>query len=116
MTHEIKRNDFLILSTDGLFDNLYEDEIALIINNHINRSQQLEENPEIVGEEEELNASQNNGSSSFSHSTPFNLLKSSSKKNKISTNKKNKPITNELLNSTCDILVQKACNGIIILY
>jgi len=106
LTHEIKRNDFLILSTDGLFDNLYEDEIALIISNHISCSQQSDETPEeIVGEEEELN--------SFSHSTPFHSSSSSSfKKNQISTNKKNKLITNELLNSTCDILVQKACNGI----
>ena len=28
-----------------------------------------------------------------------------------STFKKTKPITNELLNSTCDLLVKKACNG-----
>ncbi|CAF0804478.1 unnamed protein product [Brachionus calyciflorus] len=34
-THEIKSGDFILLSSDGLFDNLYEDEIALIIDNHI---------------------------------------------------------------------------------
>lgn len=35
LKHKIKFGDFLILSSDGLFDNLYEDEIALIINNHV---------------------------------------------------------------------------------
>ena len=31
----MKPGDYLIISSDGLFDNLYEDEIALIIQNHI---------------------------------------------------------------------------------
>ena len=59
LTHQTKPGDFLLLSTDGLFDNLYEDEIAHIIDNHIN------------GEE----------------------------------------ITSQLLNSTCEVLIQKACKA-----
>jgi serine/threonine protein phosphatase PrpC len=71
LTHEIKAGDFLVLSTDGLFDNLYEDEIALIINNHIqNHSQDTK--------------------------TVINPLPR---------------ITSDLLNSTCDLLVQKACKA-----
>lgn len=35
LTHHVQSGDFLLLSSDGLFDNLYEDEIALIINNHV---------------------------------------------------------------------------------
>ena len=31
-SHLTKSGDFLVLSSDGLFDNLYEDEIALIVN------------------------------------------------------------------------------------
>lgn len=34
-SHQLKPGDYLIISSDGLFDNLYEDEIALIIQNHI---------------------------------------------------------------------------------
>jgi serine/threonine protein phosphatase PrpC len=39
-THRIKSGDFLIVSSDGLFDNLYEDEIAMIITNHIQSRQE----------------------------------------------------------------------------
>lgn len=35
LKHRVKFGDFVVLSSDGLFDNLYEDEIALIINNSI---------------------------------------------------------------------------------
>ena len=34
MTHTVKSGDLLIISSDGLFDNLYEDEIALILNQY----------------------------------------------------------------------------------
>jgi len=39
-THRIKSGDLLIVSSDGLFDNLYEDEIAMIITNHIQSRQE----------------------------------------------------------------------------
>jgi hypothetical protein len=32
--HLIKSGDYIIMSSDGLFDNLYEDEIAMLINKH----------------------------------------------------------------------------------
>ena len=35
LQHSLKAGDFLLLSSDGLFDNLYEDAIALILKNHI---------------------------------------------------------------------------------
>merc|ERR1711884_879621 len=35
-SHLVKSGDFLIISSDGIFDNLYEDEIALIIDQNIN--------------------------------------------------------------------------------
>ncbi len=34
-SHHLKQGDYLIISSDGLFDNLYEDEIALIVQEHI---------------------------------------------------------------------------------
>jgi protein phosphatase PTC7 len=35
LQHSLKTGDFLLLSSDGLFDNLYEDEIALILQNNV---------------------------------------------------------------------------------
>lgn len=35
LKHRVKLGDFVVLSSDGLFDNLYEDEIAQIINSNI---------------------------------------------------------------------------------
>ena len=35
LQHSLKTGDFLLLSSDGLFDNLYEDEIALILQDHV---------------------------------------------------------------------------------
>ena len=35
-SHLVKRGDFILISSDGMFDNLYEDEIALIIDQTIN--------------------------------------------------------------------------------
>lgn len=35
-SHQLKSGDYLIVSSDGLFDNLYEDEIALIVFDYIN--------------------------------------------------------------------------------
>ena len=56
MTHEVKTGDFLILSSDGLFDNLYEDEIALIINNHLSTNLNTKEinEPKTVKYNQEL--------------------------------------------------------------
>jgi serine/threonine protein phosphatase PrpC len=67
-SHQIKSGDYLIISSDGLFDNLYEDEIALIIQEHI-----------------DLFQSQNNNN--------------------------NFKITSDLLDSACQLLVNKASKG-----
>ncbi|RNA44882.1 phosphatase PTC7 -like protein [Brachionus plicatilis] len=80
-THEIKSGDFILLSSDGLFDNLYEDEIALIIDNHIQ--------------------------SSFLQSS-FDNLNDEAKKTVISSSSS---ISSELLSSACELLVQKAENA-----
>lgn len=34
-SHQLKQGDYLIISSDGLFDNLYEDEIAMIVQEHV---------------------------------------------------------------------------------
>lgn len=36
--HRVRPGDLLIISSDGLFDNLYEDEIAMVISNHLSSS------------------------------------------------------------------------------
>ena len=52
-------------------------------------------------------------SSSSSPHSPVDLTHYSSKfiSNYLPQNKKVNAITNQLLNSTCDLLVNKACNG-----
>lgn len=49
-SHLIKSGDFLIISSDGMFDNLYEDEIALIIDQSINSSCSADSSLKITSE------------------------------------------------------------------
>ena len=113
MTHDIKRGDILVLSTDGLFDNLYEDEIALIIDNNLSC---IEKSGKEVGDKEdhcpEFNA--RNINKPIGQTAASNKFLKSDKHD--SAFKKTKLITNELLNSTCDLLVKKACNGKLFLF
>ncbi len=112
LTHDIKRGDILVLSTDGLFDNLYEDEIALIIENNLSC---IEKSGKEMGDKEDYGTEFNSKkiNNPFPQTAASNIFLKSVKHD--SAFKKTKPITNELLNSTGDLLVQKACNGNILL-
>lgn len=107
-THAIKSGDFLIISTDGLFDNLYEDEIALIIHDHINTALNTQT----------TSCSHNNNNTTFftnqnpnSNDSSIEADKNDENNDKTTVNTNNLKINSDLLNSTCDLLVQKASKG-----
>lgn len=49
-SHLVKSGDFLLISSDGMFDNLYEDEIALVIDQSINSFEFADSSSEITSE------------------------------------------------------------------
>ena len=49
-SHQLKSGDYLIVSSDGLFDNLYEDEIALIILEYINSNTSSSSSTKVTNE------------------------------------------------------------------
>lgn len=89
MTHRLKSGDFILISSDGLFDNLYEDEIALLVDRHIN----------------------NNLSGSVLEETTNNTTTTQMNPS-VSDKPKTVNITSDLLSSACELLVDKASIGI----
>lgn len=106
-THAIKSGDFLIISTDGLFDNLYEDEIALIIHDHINTA--LNTQTTSCSHNNNTTFCTNENPNSKNSSIEADRNDENNDKTTVSTN--NLEINSDLLNSTCDVLVQKASKG-----
>ncbi len=136
-THDIQSGDFLLISTDGLFDNLYEDEIALIITEHVNSKlienhQKLfissNHNTGLVDNCIQIEKSNkkfddeiiNNQDKSFeSNFDKLSLGENTAKEKKclisnaIVDEKLIKfEINNEILESACDLLIEKAFKGI----
>ena len=93
MSHKVKSGDFIIISSDGLFDNLYEDEIAMVINNHLFPTPADQNLSSCV----ELNAKQqpNEQQSSYNFKTVNNA------------------VTSDKLSSACELLVQRASKGML---
>jgi hypothetical protein len=136
-THYLQSGDFVLISTDGLFDNLYEDEIALIIFEHLNTKlienhQKLfvlsNDNHGILDNFMQIEDSNKNFIDDINR---IKIKAFESNFDKISLNKnivKEKitfqdellngrlikfEINNEILQSTCDFLIEKAYKGIL---
>jgi serine/threonine protein phosphatase PrpC len=133
MTHIVKTGDILIISSDGLFDNLYEDEIALIVDNHIKESaaatKQTLTSIETVKTATATAATTTTTTtmttttitSIIAQSVRNNCLKNSNdheqkadaiiKTTSTVNQTKSSNITSDLLNSACELLIQKASKG-----
>ena len=117
-THEIQSGDILVISTDGLFDNLYEDEIGLIINEHINNklieNKNTNHNNNENHLEENLNKLNLNDVNDNDEKTVIKEQARYVSNNKSGDNTLNIKfeINNDMLESACELLIQKAskCN------
>ncbi len=113
-THEILSGDFLVISTDGLFDNLYEDEIALIINEHIN-NKLIQNSLDLTDVKQSSYLDYEINEDCLNKEKANNELVNCSKKVHKNSNFKNE-INNNLLETACDVLIQKASDGILNYY
>jgi serine/threonine protein phosphatase PrpC len=96
MSHEVRTGDFIIISSDGLFDNLYEDEIALVINSHLYGEQKslINDNPLAA-----VVAAASEQSETVSE-------------NKVGEDKEEESVvTNDKLSEACELLVRRASKG-----
>jgi serine/threonine protein phosphatase PrpC len=93
MSHEVKSGDFIIVSSDGLWDNLYEDEIAMVLNNYFDGlflSSYNQNNPNIIDD-------------------AINNITNNTDHHKTSNHEYN--YTQDNLSSACELLVQRASNA-----
>ena len=112
-THEIQSGDLLVISTDGLFDNLYEDEIAMIISEHIN--DKLKENGRhisLVGIDDQDQSANHDPILINSLEEAVNKLDINLDDKNDKTLNFNNLISSDMLESACDLLIQKASKGI----
>lgn len=108
-THEIQSGDLLVISTDGLFDNLYEDEIAMIISEHIN--DKLKENGRhisLVGIDDQDQSANHDPILINSLEEAVNKLDINLDDKNDKTLNFNNLISSDMLESACDLLIQKA--------
>jgi hypothetical protein len=91
--HLIKSGDYIIMSSDGLFDNLYEDEIAMLINKHY---QDFYSHSVQVNLSNESSNPSSTSSSNPSSNESFNPSSTSSSNE--SSNPSSKPSSNESSN------------------
>jgi hypothetical protein len=115
MTHIVKTGDILIISSDGLFDNLYEDEIALIVDNHIKENAiKVFKSSATVKTETSISTTIMSIDELNSQKNPSNLVDHKEKADVIlatTVNQTKSFITSDLLNSACELLIQKASKG-----
>jgi len=106
MTHRLEAGDFLLISSDGLFDNLYEDEIALLVDKHISerssRSSPSSLSSMMAPVEDVVVGGGTDADSS--------IVALSANSNNSSANKTvmHQHISSEILSSACQLLVERA--------
>ena len=124
-SHRLQHGDLIVISSDGLFDNVYEDEIALIISSNLIQGSGSSDTLEASIESSSSKTSKQDTGIQFDKVNSFdpgsaslNINRSKSKVHgnqncqKVSKNvPKVLPITNERLSSICQILVERASSG-----
>lgn len=113
MTHRLEAGDFLLISSDGLFDNLYEDEIALLVDKHISerssRSSPSSLSSMMAPVEDVVVGGGPDADSSI---VALSANSSNSSANKTVMHQH---ISSEILSSACQLLVERASLGKLII-
>lgn len=114
MTHRLEAGDFLLISSDGLFDNLYEDEIALLVDKHISerssRSSPSSLSSMMAPVEDVVVVGGGPDADSSIIALSANSSNSSANKTVM-----HQHISSEILSSACQLLVERASLGKLII-
>lgn len=107
MTHCLKSGDFLLISSDGLFDNLYEDEIALLVDKHMKSLPSVSSSSSLSVFIHPVQNRGNNDIDDDDHDELKPINSSTCSSNKTVNNH----VTSDLLSSACELLVERASLG-----